>query len=99
MRREDGEASSPGATVAAVLTIPYVMWAYGFALQKIWLWTLVPMGIPAVSRGAAYALAIMVGLVTFRPRRSERCGWDLVWQAVVAPWFALGLAWLALRFP
>jgi hypothetical protein len=46
------------AVIATIISAPIVIFYYAFALSYLWLWFLVPLGVPAI--GMANALGIML---------------------------------------
>jgi hypothetical protein len=74
---------------------------HGWATSTIWGWVLVPLGVPSLSIGRAYALCVLVGLWTHQHRQDDKAPTlDLAFilgRAVILPAGAVLMAWLGLR--
>lgn len=63
-----------GALILAIFTllmqIPMVM-LRGFVLSKLWLWFLVPLGVPAIGVALAIGIIVLVNLLTSDPNAAK----------------------------
>jgi hypothetical protein len=85
-----------------VLAFLYGAFAMGFVGMKLWAWFVVPVfGLPALSWGQSYGLALIVGLYTHQlhvnTNKDERESHTKIGHAIGAiliPWFFLLVGWI-----
>ena len=50
--------------LAIIIVTPFAIMLRGFVLTRLWLWFLVPLGLPAIGLWHAYGLSILIALFT-----------------------------------
>lgn len=93
-----GEVSAKAA--AALASVPLRAWV----LVKLWLWFVVPLGLPAIGLWHAMGLGSLLGLLTYSVQDMREAKTPMTWAELVSwcwvfPTFCLGTAavyrWLA----
>lgn len=80
----------------------YSAFAFGYVGMTLWEWFIVPVfGLPLLSWGKAYGIALLVGLWTHQHRvntnKDERTTPEKVGQAIgvlLSPWIVLFVGWV-----
>lgn len=88
----------PAALVLMVLMGAYGAWATGYCLSHLWSWYAVPFGFRAVDWQPFSALALGLGLLTYkanrhkddRPKIEQRLSGV---SLLLMPWVALAIGW------
>lgn len=92
--------------VSIVLIYLYSAFALGYVSMILWAWFVVPVfGLPLLSWGQAYGIAILMALWTHRyhvnTNKDERTTSEKVGQAIgalMAPWIVLFVGWVGKTF-
>lgn len=93
-------AAGIGGTALVVGLIVLSLLLNGWVFSWLWLWFLVPLGLPAIGVVHAIGIAGAVGYVTRDRKRNKdsKADWGDVGFAVAAPFVALGLGYIITLF-
>lgn len=80
-----------GALLLAVLTIPLIL-LNGWVLSWLWLWFMVPLGLPVISLAHSIGIAGIVGFMTkqYTSDKNEEEKYERMAYGLLAPFIALG---------
>jgi hypothetical protein len=92
-------AAGIGGTALVVGLIVLSLLLNGWVFSWLWLWFLVPLGLPAIGVVHAIGIAGAVGYITKdRKRSKESVNWGDVGFSVLAPFVALGFGYVITLF-
>jgi hypothetical protein len=92
------------AVVSIGLLYLYSAFSLGYVGMVLWAWFIVPVfGLPALSWGQAYGIALLIGLYCYRinTNKDERTTSEKVGQAIgllLSPWLVLLAGWIGKTF-
>lgn len=81
--------------------VPWALIAWGWALQLMWMWFLVPLGIPALGLAHAIGIRGLVQIAAYSQissARREVSAAEAVTHALLIPPLAVGVAWCVKAF-
>lgn len=73
----------------------------GWVLSVMWLWFMVPFGLPAIGIAWSVGVAMIVGVMAKQTdyKQDDRpTDWDKVVIAYIVPFVILGIAWIVHQF-
>lgn len=94
--------SEAAGCLILVLALPFTIAVRGWALASLWLWFVVPLGVPNISTVHAYGLSVLISLfgssfakpesTQVKSRESVIIGHLIT--AFATPMFAVGMGWI-----
>src|SRR4051812_13694497 len=84
------------------LVLGVVVWVsgpilWGWSVSWLWLWFVVPFGLPAVTVAWGYGLALLVRICAGMATPAKRTMTENVLAALIPPVFAVLFGWLAFQ--
>ena len=74
---------------------PYIVVTHGFVLSKLWLWFLVPIGLPVIGLWQGAGICLIVEFLTHQPLRREGEDKYIFFLCTVCwQWLVLLIGWL-----
>jgi hypothetical protein len=81
--------------------VVYIIFSFGFVLSYLWLWFVVPLGVPPIGILHSYGLSLVVLMMTLRPsiRKNEEKEIDKgkVVGVFLSPWISLLVGYVVQR--
>ena len=81
----------------------FLVWAvciplWGWAIAKLWLWFVVPLGLAPLSWAHAYGLGLLVSLTTHQSNDAENSTGTLIARAIISPLVFVFIGWIVLHW-
>jgi hypothetical protein len=86
--------------MAVVLVIPLLVFFDGLVLKTLWVWFLVPIGLPAIGVATAIGVSIIAHMLaaSTEGKKDEEEGWGHIIGVLLRPGWALLFGWVVHHF-
>ncbi len=80
-----------------LITVPAFLWV-GFVIKIMWVWFMVPLGLPAISLAHAIGIDVLITFIVIPSVNEDRSMSDIISSFIFRPVFVLLIGFIAKSF-